>query len=475
MAGLMYEGSRIPESVQRAAINAQYGFEPVSMQQARAAQEAASRAAVEANRGGGWAEGARSIDLGKAGGLLKSGASALGRALGPAMAAGELGTSIVGGIQDRWQLAQDLVQKRDTRQAVEADPGLPGRGQAAVNRITENAMSGVRGLLEQGRAAAKAPEDRSQAIAMPVENQAAVEVAKEAAPEIEAGRQRIEAGTLQGLQSGEVHVSDLAKGVVQADAQRAGATLKPEEEKAAIETEIKAMKTMDKDQLSKYVSYALVAGGILASVFDKTGEAGRMFHDSFNKQLDRNLASGKMAFDQQMAVAKNAREDRKVDISETDVTSKVKNREVTADQGERRLRVMDYDSQTKRQSAIDSAASRRESNSIAREGLEIRREGLDLRKRAQDFKEKNGGGMKGEAMSTKDATGAVEAWAKEKGLNISGDVKSSLAQSLRNAARDPNTKDFAIGDILDTLQDDYETTDSAWYQSGSQRVRRPKE
>lgn len=415
--------------------------------------------------------------VGKA--AAKVGRGGLLGALGAGMAAYDL----IQGANDKfgtgaWDNAQDIVNRRDVRQAVEADPGLPQRGVDTVNRITERAMGGVKGLMDQATAS-RAAEARTLPMT-PEKTEVAATATQD--PAIEAGRQRIQEGTLRGLQTGQVHVSDLAKGVVQADAQRAGTELSPEEEKSAVASEIQAMKTMDKSQLSQYVSYALIAGGVLASVFDKSGQAGAAFHDSLNKQLDRNLAAGKMAFDQKMAVAKNAREDRKVDISESDVESKIGDRKVRQEQGERgleqgdrRLGIMEADSRTKAFAANSSAANARARLGLMGDANELKRESLKLRQRAQDWKEK-GGGREGEPLTTKDAGAAVDAWASEKGIKLSSGAKAGITQSLRNAVKDPSTRDYAVGDILDTLQDDYETVSPTWYQSDSRvRIPKPKE
>ena len=60
----------------------------------------------------------------------------------------------------------------------------------------------------------------------------------------------------------------LAEAIVEADAQRAGEQLTPpEQSKQAVQQELTSMKTMDNKDLSKYVSYALIAGGVLASFY----------------------------------------------------------------------------------------------------------------------------------------------------------------------------------------------------------------
>src|SRR5690606_18338678 len=106
--------------------------------------------------------------------------------------------------------------------------------------------------------------------------------------QIEIQRQTVETGALKGLETGQVSRPGLAEAIVDADAQRAGEQLTPEQSKQAVQQELVSMKSMDNNELSKYVSYALIAGGVLASFLDKSGKSADMFHDSFNRQLDRN-------------------------------------------------------------------------------------------------------------------------------------------------------------------------------------------
>ena len=121
----------------------------------------------------------------------------------------------------------------------------------------------------------------------------------------------------------------LAEAIVDADAQRAGEQLTPEQSKQAVQQELVSMKTMDNKELSKYVSYALIAGGILASFMDESGKAGDLFHDSFNRQLDRNEDVKERAAAAEQAAAKNALDERRVAATETDIGSKVIDREET--------------------------------------------------------------------------------------------------------------------------------------------------
>lgn len=376
-----------------------------------------------------------------------------------------------------WDNAQDIANKRDVRVAIEQDPGIVQRGLDTVGRITDSAMGGVRGLMDQARAGAN-----QDAATLPMDNaQKEKAAAVTAAPEVEAGRQRIAEGTLKGLQTGEVHVSQLAEGVVDADAQRAGKELSPEEKKAAVASEITAMKTMDKSQLSQYVSYALVAGGLLAAVFDKSGEAGRAFHDSLNKQLDRNLAAGKMAFDQQQAIAKNAREDRKVDLTETDVNSKVSDRKARQgqaerglDQGDKRLGIMEADSRTKAFAANESAKAARDRLGLLGDANELRARDIESKIAARQAKINNPGGAdKGVPLSYKDNTQLVQDVYSSQGLKADKALVSQIAGRLPTLQK--KYPQLSQAELVELAAGEYDTeVDPSWVGRDDVRIRKQK-
>lgn len=146
------------------------------------------------------------------------------------------------------------------------------------------------------------------------------QAAAKTAQDQEIQRQQLEAGALNGLSTGAVSRPQMAEAIVQADAQRAGKELNPAQTKAAVTQELTAMKGMDNKDLSRYVSYALMAAGVLAAVLDKSGRAGDAFSNSFNRQLDRNLQAGLMNQKQQQAANKLAMEDswKQRQFSQTD-------------------------------------------------------------------------------------------------------------------------------------------------------------
>lgn len=473
MAGLLqFEGSVLPESVRRAA---QAALDNRSDMMNEGRRNAGPKPA-------GWTDGQRNIDLKGAGQGLKGLLSGAGKVAGGLGAAYDLaqGANQKWGM-GAWDNAQDIANKREVRLAAEADPELPVIGVRAAQGMADRAVESARGLMDvMPRKDTTRMEGLSMLPMAPEAKQEAAAVTEQA-PQVEAGRQRIEAGTLKGLQTGQVHVSQLAQGVVQADAQRAGTQLKPDEEKAAVTAEIAAMKTMDKSDLARYVSYAMVAGGLLAAVFDKTGEAGAAFHDSLNKQLDRNLAAGKMAFDQKMAQNKDARENRKVDINETDVNSKVEDRKVNQEQGAQRIAqgdqkigIMEADSRTKAFAANSSASNARAKLGLLGEQLEIQRGEAASKQAYRQSKIDNpsGGQDKGVPLSYKDNGALVKDVFKSQGLKVDPALQSQIAGRLPTLQK--KYPQLSQAELVELAAGEYDTeTDVGWI-NDTVRIKKPK-
>ena len=199
----------------------------------------------------------------------------------------------------------------------------------------EEAASATQYIGDMVSRSIQGAKDKWSQLTTPQEVEQEAEVEHEAPPQaaevkqIEIQRQTVEVGALKGLETGQVSRPSLAEAIVEADAQRAGEQLTPEQSKQAVQQELTSMKTMDNKDLSKYVSYALIAGGVLASFLDKSGKAEGMFHDSFNRQLDRGEAAKAQAAAAEQAALKHALEERKVAATEADIGSKVEDRTET--------------------------------------------------------------------------------------------------------------------------------------------------
>lgn len=210
-----------------------------------------------------------------------------------------------------------------------------------VKENPEEAMSATQSISDLVSRGIQGAKDKWSQLSTPQEVEQEQEVAPQAPPQapgpdpeqqqqqIEVRRQTVETGALKGLETGQVSRPSLAEAIVEADAQRAGEQLTPEQSKQAVQQELTSMKTMDNKDLSKYVSYALIAGGVLASFMDKSGKAEGMFHDSFNRQLDRGEAAKAQAAAAEQAALKHALDERRVAATETDIGSKVEDRTET--------------------------------------------------------------------------------------------------------------------------------------------------
>lgn len=509
---LAVEGSGIPESVRKAAQSA-------LERGPRAAAPASAPAAPTA----GWMDGQRVVSgkelgglLSKGGGILKGAGKFAGKALGPLAAAYE-GVDML----DKkfgptaYQNIQIAGEEGRTRRAMEADPGLAGRGQETAGRINENAMAGVYGLMSQGQeqnqqeaqaqglsADELAAPNPNQPQAQPQAPQLPPEVQKEMQEvqvaqqrrQTEATRQTLERGVTEGLKTGQTSVSELAKGVVQADAQRAGKQLTPEEEKKAVVAEVQTLKSMPQSDMSKYISYALVAGGLLAAALDKSGKAGDAFSNSFNKQLDRNLAAGKMSMDFAIAQRKAGQEDRKINTTEKDVESKIEDRTVNQglvgrklDQGDRQVAVAEGNLGVNQFKANTAASQGAQKIGLMASGQEVTKRGQDLnyqlgqdRIKAADARaaaklKAAGNAAKGVPMSYKDSKEIVNDVYKAQDLNIEDSTKSQIAARLPTLQK--AYPEMSASELIELAQGelDVERKSPMVYGNDTVRVRKPKE
>ena len=460
----------------------------------------AAREALEKSKGypSKWMEGT-STNIGggavaKAGGLLKDGAKFLGKGTGAAGAAYEGGKELnkMFGME-AWDRAQNMAAEGQTRRDMEADPGLAERGQATAQGVSDNAMAGVRGLMEQGaeRNAAQAQPQppqaqpqaqpqapQPQAAPQPTPEQMELQRAQQKRAE-EAQRQTLERGVTQGLKTGQVSVSKLAEGLVQADAQRKGTTLAPEEAKKAQIAEIQTLKTMQPSDMAKYVSYALIAGGLLAAALDKSGKAGEAFSNSFNKQLDRNLVAGKMAAEQRQAALKNARDDRKVDLDEKLGGSLMEDRKHGQGIAESKLGIDEdklqisrdnlgisqQNADTQSRSVDQSAANAAASNTLGYARIAA----ADAR---AEKKLKGAAAQGGQPLSQKESLSAVDTMAKARKMNMTDAVKADIASQVPAImkARPGTSASQAFDYAVKKAQDRYKEKKTSWYQKGDKKV-----
>lgn len=536
MAGLMYQGSELPDSVKKAAqgyldyqkaikakIPLAYEGSAVPDSVRKAAQAALEKGpsvgpagtpiaapAAPAAAPAGWMDGTRfNIGGGEAKGLLQGAGNALkagGRALGPAAAAYEGATALNDQFgTGAWDKAQIMAEEGQTRKAMQEDPGLAGRGAETADRISQRATAGVQGLMAQVPEETQAAEQVLQQSAPQAQPEAPAQVAPPAPPpavqkqiqEVQAAeqqrktegvRQTLEKGTIEGLKTGKTSVSQLATGIAQADAQRAGKTLTPEEEKKAVTAEIQTLKTMDKSDMARYVSYALVAGGLLSAVLDKSGKAGDAFSQSFNRQLDRNLEQGKMNLAQAQAAQKAALEERKLVNTEKDTESKIGSRtaelgfkERSLGQGDKKIEIAEESLGIDRFKANTTASQGAQRIGLMQRGQDLDQQGreaanklgyarIDAADKRAASKAAGAGAKGGKPLSHKESVDAVGAISKGQGVKLSDAATLDIASQIPAImeARPGISVGQAAQFAVDKANKDkrIKTSKNSWYQRG---------
>ncbi|CAP45452.1 virion structural protein [Bruynoghevirus LUZ24] len=434
---LAVEGSGIPDRVRRAAQAALENPDRWS----RAAQEVAP-AAEATGRGA----------LGRIAGILGGPVSVGVQA---AVTPGELGDAERTRAEEMAQASQ-AVENMGPEVAQEANQWAQGVGQRAAQNATGGPTGA--GLLSYG----VTPNQPS------IEPEITPEVASEAgaavADEEEANRQVIQQGAAEGLRTGAVSRPEMAQAVVEADAQREGVELKPQELKNRVNEELTQMRTMDNDDLSRYVSYALIGTGLLASALDKTGKAGDMFAASYERQLDRNLQAG--INQDKMAAAAADRQ-----IKEKDLERKVAKDAADVRLGEGNLKVKEGTlEQTKRKTEgvldkwVNQAAVDRANLELTRRGQDLANQRAQLQaettRRGQDMAQENAQlgsavrlktarisaqarqaaakAARGEPVTTKDALGILSEVSGSQALGgkkLGKTAQQAIAQTLRNEMR----------------------------------------
>lgn len=353
------------------------------------------------------------------------------------------------------------------------NPGEQEDAQAYAQRVQENARQAVKAargdpvVNPESPGEVAAAEEVQEAVSAPPVEQTPVGPVAESEPvtveqaaaataqQRESQRQTVEAGAVEALKTNQVTRPQLATEIVTADAARAGKELTPEQHKAAVTEELGMMKGMDNKDLSKYVSYALIAGGLAASFLDKSGRAGDMFSASFNKQLDRNLALGiqnkkqaaasaKQAQDLQIALMKAQEASRGNDIREKSVDQTGRYQEGQLDVAQDRVEVargtlgLGY-AKEGRQASQGAAGL-----GLRAQALELQRElgtrNLDLREEANTIKAagaaiKAAKGAPGVPLTEKGSTKVVSDFAKQQGINLDSGAKSALASQVQQASK----------------------------------------
>lgn len=313
---------------------------------------------------------------------------------------------------------------------------------AAEDRALANNDAPAATKTSAGVATQAAPANVEQAAAATVQQQ-------------EAQRQQLERGALKGLSTGAVSRPKFAQAVVEADLARTGQTMTPEATQKAVTQELANMKSMDDADLSRYISYALMAGGVLAALLDKSGNAAAAFNDSFNKQLDRNLAYGlsvqkqkaaQAKLDQEMQIQQGnwKRDDRGLDIKQETAANNAAYQNRRADTADNAIK-LGY-AREGRQAAQGAAGLGLRAQALqmqqanADRNYELARQGLGLRGeanaiRAAEVAAKANKTAPGVALTEKGASKVVQDFADSQGIKIDSSSKSALASQVQQASK----------------------------------------
>lgn len=413
-----------------------------------------------------WTAGQALDGWGKSRGLMDA-LKGAGRLVG-----GALGTGVQAGLYSA-DVGEGSELSPEQREA--KNPGETEDAQKYAQRVQENARNAVKtidrapvSVLNQNpQGELAAAEEAQEAVSAPPVEQTPVgpvaqsepvtveQAAAQAAQQRESQRQTVEAGAQKALLTNQVTRPQLAQEIVSADAQRAGKELTPDQTKAAVSEELGVMKSMDNADLSRYVSYALIAGGLAASFLDKSGKAGDMFASSFNKQLDRNLAQGiqtqkqkaaaaKQAQDLQIALAKAQEASRTNDIREKSVDQTGRYQEGQLDVAQDRTEIqrgtlgLGY-AKEGRQASQGAAGL-----GLRAQALELQRElgtrNLDLREEENTIKAagqalKATQGKPGVPLTEKGSSKVVSDFADQQGIKLDSSAKSALASQIQQASK----------------------------------------
>lgn len=383
--------------------------------------------------GQGAKRGLLSKFLSVAGGPMSTGAQAA--LYSPTLNDGE--DDQVRDIQTQERLAGMQADPESARSAANFGNDVAQRTlDAGMQRTTPSPMA-----MQQPQQAA--PQQDPEAVAQQVEQE------KQAT---EAKRQVVERGAVEALRTNQVSRPQLAEEVVKSDLARKGETATPDELKQLVQKETVEMRTMDNKDLSKYVSYALIAGGIAAAFMDKSGKAGDAFSSGFNKQLDRNLVKAKLVASQEQQAVENklntykiGQKDREIKISDRNADTNERKAEGVLGNYETQAALGRERNEIARAGVGASSANASATQGLRREQMDLNRELFNLRKSDSDRnyelnKEKVGilgdkaaaaGGLKAPELSSKDANEMVKRATEEAGTKLTKGAQAAVSEQVR--------------------------------------------
>lgn len=410
-----------------------------------------------------WRRSAGAATASEAGSLLKAGAKGVLRGVtGPA--------ALMLNSEDV-QAAELTPAQREAK-----NPGETADAQAYAQRVQDNARKAFEFYKPQEQQAQpqqgpQGPLNPNADMDSPQDVQAA-QAALQAGPQqdpeagaqqveqekqaTEAKRQVVERGAVEALRTNQVSRPQLAEEVVKADLARKGETVTPDQLKTLVQQESTEMRTMDNKDLSKYVSYALIAGGIAAAFMDKSGKAGDAFSAGFNKQLDRNLVQQKLKAAQDQKGIENiqnaykiGQKDREIKISDRNANTNERKAEGVLGNYETQAKLGEDRNNIARLQVGATSANAAASNGIRSAQLDLNRELAATRQANEDrnfgLKERNTsaaelkasgvGGMKAPVLATKDSDALVKQYVSDTGQKLSKAGLSIVSQQFRVLAK----------------------------------------
>lgn len=426
-------------------------------------------------RTGGWMDGQKNITadaikdvLGKSKGAVAKTLGVAGRALGP-LAAAYAGVEQVNQKYGpaAYENFHNMMEESRTRKAMEADPALADRGLLAADKVSTQAMDGVRGLMQQGAEQnANAPQAQPQPIPAGVaapqgQPQAQPPQAAPQAPQgpdprviaaqkaqAEQKRKTIEAGALHQLETNQLSRTKAAEAVVKQDLERQGIDAKPKERQQLVAQELTSMRNMSNPEMAKYLSYAMLAVGIGASIADKSGQAFNNFAtagmNAYSAAQARQQQQAQYQQEYQLKVAEQNRKNRDTDsnVGYREGTLGLKRDDLSLDrdkfgfdksykgtileQKDRALGQGDVRNGIAQQ-GVGIAAGRL---SLAEQGLELQKQRLQSQNAKDAATIKNLEKIDVPDISQKDMVAGVAGYLKDKGYKATPGAESTVADQV---------------------------------------------
>lgn len=267
----------------------------------------------------------------------------------------------------------------------------------------------------------------------PVEAPAAAQ-APQAAPEqdpIEGLRQQAERGFQVQVAKGELPTRDIAESIVEGQAKQAGEDLSKEEKVRRVSQERKLIDNMPDEQKPNYLSWALIAAGLIASAVDE--DAGYYFADSYNQTRKQLADQTEKQLERESRKAER-QEDREF-RSEEAALDRESRANLSAEEFKARREMLDEELKVRRDQLGQQAAYQNARLSLLQQKNDLATGGID-------------GQSKGITLGHEDAVALAKGTAQDLGFNLSDGVAANAGAVLQNALKFNPNADPAL--VIDT-------------------------